>query len=102
MDSKNNKETILSRVVVVLLILVLMPILVPVPVLVLLLVLGPGPGQGLAQFPVPHLQLSVLPAQQEDPPAEIAAKCFPWQAQEGHLSGIHYISRHLPICRNCR
>ena len=53
----------------------------PVPVL--------GPGPGLAQLPVPCLQLSVLPGQQEALPAVIAAMCFAGQAQEGRLSGIH-------------
>jgi hypothetical protein len=78
-NNKNSKETILSRLVVVVLILVLVPVFV--------LVLWPGPG--LAQLPVPCLQLSVLPAQQEALPAVIAAMCFAGQAQEHRLSGIH-------------
>lgn len=76
--------------VVAVLALALMPVLV-------LLQLVPGLGLGLVQLPVPPFQLSALLAQQQALPAGTAAMCFAGQALEVRLSGIHYISRHLPI-----
>ena len=88
MDSKSSKETILPGLVAV--VLVLPP--TPVPVLVQV------PGL-VDQLPVSRLELSELPAQQEALPVGTRTTtanvmCFGAQAQEGHLSRVHYFSRH--------
>ena len=90
MDSKSSKETILPGLVVA--VLVLPPTPVPVPVLVQV------PGL-VDQLPVSRLELSELPAQPEALPVGTRTTtanvmCFGAQAQEGHLSRIHYFSRH--------
>ena len=92
MDSKSSKETILPGLVVAVLVLPPTPVPVPVPVLVQV------PGL-VDQLPVSRLELSELPAQQEALPVGTRTTtanvmCFGAQAQEGHLSRVHYFSRH--------
>jgi len=96
MDSKSSKETILPGLVVAVLVLPPTPVPVPVPVLVQV----PGLVPGLVdQLPVSRLELSELPAQPEALPVGTRTTtanvmCFGAQAQEGHLSRVHYFSRH--------
>ena len=90
MDSKSSKETILPGLVAVVL------VLPPTPVPVLILGLVPGL---VHQLPVSRLELSELPAQQEALPVGTRTTtanvmCFGAQAQECHLSRVHYFSRH--------